>query len=71
LTFFGAGVTAQNAQYFDFEHVVRSIRYLEDPSARNLELLAQTEAMQHLKRPMAPASLRASGTIGLSSAACY
>jgi hypothetical protein len=50
MAFCGAGVAKQDAQHFDFEQVAQSIRYLQDPSARNLELLAQTEAMTHLKR---------------------
>lgn len=49
LTFCGASVAAQHSEHFDFDHVVRAMRYLERPSARNLQLLAGTEAMKHLK----------------------
>ena len=42
--------TAQHKQSFDFSHVSLAIQYLEDPSADRLQLLAQTDAMKHLKR---------------------
>jgi len=50
LAFCGAGLAAQLSPVFDYGHVRQAIRYLEDPSPENLELLAQTEAMLHLKR---------------------
>ena len=50
LTFSSTSVVAQHDKYFDFEHVLLSIGYFEEPSDRNLQLLAQTEALVHLKR---------------------
>jgi hypothetical protein len=40
----------QPSPVFDYQHVSRAIRYLEDPSPERLEALAETEASFHLKR---------------------
>ncbi len=46
----GASAPAQLTGRFDYRHVTKAIRYLEDPTPENLQLLAETEASLHLKR---------------------